>query len=247
MAGSSPEHRSPTTGPGLQGNLREGGASLAGSRHPRSISTHLLQFAAALVLPVLIFSGVPAGYYVIAQRERVDERALSATRQLAIAVDRKLGSYLLMQQALATSPELQAGDIQGFYPRAMKIYAALGANIVLRAPGRKLQLMNSSVPWGMPLDGGNPDISASEQIVLRTKGAHRFRRNQGTDEQSLGDRRHGSGTEEWRSCLLSLRGYSGGAACGRDETDEPAGRLAGRNSGSQGCHRCPIQQTRAVR
>lgn len=110
-----------------------------------------------------------AWYYVVAQRERIDESALSAARELSTAVDRELGSYIVMLQALATAPELQRGDIRGFYQRASGIYNALGANIVLRAPGEAIPLMNTSVPWGTLLAGGNPEISAFEQQAVRTR------------------------------------------------------------------------------
>ena len=67
----------------------EGDANEAesGSARRRSTSTHLLRLAAALVLPVLVFAGVLAWYYVVAQRERIDESALSAARELSTAVD----------------------------------------------------------------------------------------------------------------------------------------------------------------
>ncbi|WP_246249315.1 sensor histidine kinase [Chelativorans alearense] len=134
----------------------------------RSISAHLLRLGGALVLPILIFAGVLAWYYVIAQRDRIDESVVSAARELSIAVDRELGSHILMLQSLATAPELQRGNIEVFYRRAHRIYDALGINIVLRAPGEPLQLMNTSVPWGSPLAGGNPDIPQFEQKVRRT-------------------------------------------------------------------------------
>ena len=134
----------------------EGDANEAesGSARRRSTSTHLLRLATALVLPVLVFAGVLAWYYVVAQRERIDESALSAARELSTAVDRELGSYIVMLQALATAPELQRGDIRGFYQRASGIYNALGANIVLRAPGEAIPLMNTSVPGGPRLQAG---------------------------------------------------------------------------------------------
>lgn len=135
----------------------------------RSTSTHLLKMAGALVLPVLIFAGILTWYYVVAQRARINESAVSAARELSIALDRELGSYILMLNALATSTELHTGDIQGFHRRASDIYTALDTNIVLRAPGEQLQLMNTSVPWGTTLAGGNPDIPFFERKVLRTK------------------------------------------------------------------------------
>lgn len=148
---------------------QDGRPVLVGGTRARSARAHQLAYAGALILPVLVFAALLAWFYVDAESQRAEERARLSARQLVLAVDRELTAPTLMLQALATSPLLQTDDLAGFHAHASEIALKLGVTIVLRAPGQPIQLVNTAVPWGAPLVGGNPDIPAFEAEVVRTR------------------------------------------------------------------------------
>lgn len=135
----------------------------------RPASTYFLFFAAALVLPVLLFASLTAWTYVRAEQERALERAQALAHELSDAVDRELAGPRLVMEALATSEELRRGDLQAFHPSAAAVADSLGLTIVVRAPGQPRQLLNTSVPWGTPLPRPNPAIAEFDQRVLQQK------------------------------------------------------------------------------
>ncbi len=110
-----------------------------------------------------------AWLYVSSEQQRVRDRAQLSAQQLDLAVDRELAAPTRMLQALATSPLLQAGDLQTFYERASELARGLGVTVVLRAPGSPRQLVNTSAPWGTPPEGDNPDILALEEEAARAQ------------------------------------------------------------------------------
>lgn len=135
----------------------------------RPASTYFLFYAAALVLPVLLFASLTAWTYVRAEQERAVERAQALAHELSAAVDRELAGPRLVMEALATSEELRRGDLQAFHPSAAAVADSLGLTIVVRAPGQPRQLLNTSVPWGTPLPRPNPAIAEFDQRVLQQK------------------------------------------------------------------------------
>ncbi|AWI62273.1 hypothetical protein AB395_00006650 (plasmid) [Sinorhizobium fredii CCBAU 45436] len=135
----------------------------------RPASAFFLIFAAALVLPVLLFGTLTAWTYVQAEKERAVERAQALAHELSAAVDRELAGPRLVMEALATSEELRRGDLQAFHPTAAAVADSLGLTIVVRAPGQPRQLLNTSVPWGTPLPRPNPAIAEFDQRVPQQK------------------------------------------------------------------------------
>lgn len=135
----------------------------------RPASTYFLFFAAALVLPVLLFATLTAWSYVRAEKERAVERAQALAHELSTAVDRELAGPRLVMEALATSEDLRRGDLQAFYRTAAAVADALGVTIVLRAPGEPRQLLNTSVPWKTALPLPNPAIADFDRQVLQEK------------------------------------------------------------------------------
>lgn len=135
----------------------------------RPASGFFLVFAAALVLPVLLFASLTAWTHVRAEQARAVEWAQSAARELSAAIDRELAGPRLVMEALATSEELRRGDLQAFHRTASAVADALGVTIVVRAPGEPLQLLNTSVPWGAELPPPNAEIPDIDQQVVREK------------------------------------------------------------------------------
>jgi hypothetical protein len=166
----SPEKSPVTSGHPVSGpDTQDLNLALAHGKGARSARAHQLTYASALILPVLAFAAVLTWFYVDAEGHRAEERARLSARQLVLAVDRELIRPTLMLEALATSPLLQTGDLAAFHGRASEISRGLDVTIVLRAPGNPVQLVNTAVLWGAPLAGGNPDIPAFEEEVVRTR------------------------------------------------------------------------------
>ncbi len=167
---------------GREGDRRERPAAFqaaAGASSPsppeagwvRSTWSHLLTFGLALLMPVILFAGILAWFYVDSERERANEQARLSAREIVVAVERELAGPRLMLQALATSPLLRSGDLQSFHSQARDVSEALGSPISLHAPGQSQELLNTSIPWGGPPPEDNPQLSAYVQAATRSKQA----------------------------------------------------------------------------
>lgn len=135
----------------------------------RSTWSHLLTFGLALLIPVILFAGILAWFYVDSEQERAKEQARLSAKELVVAVERELTGPRLMLQALATSPLLRSGDLQSFYSQARDVSEALGSPIALHEPGQPRELLNTSLPWGEPPPAGDPQMSEFMQAAIRTK------------------------------------------------------------------------------
>ncbi len=138
-------------------------------RRERPASAYFLFFAAALVIPVLLFASLTAWTHVRAEQARAIERAQALAHELSAAVDRELAGPRLVMEALATSEDLQRGNLQAFHRTAAAVADALGVTIVVRAPGEPRQLLNTSVPWETALPLPNPAIADFDRQVLQEK------------------------------------------------------------------------------
>jgi len=118
-----------------------------------SIRTHLIAFALALVLPMLGLVSFLVWRYADAEQTRVLDEALLTARQTTVAIDRELTGMVATLQALATSPSLQAADLESFHQQARKALTVADAQIAVQdLHGR--QLANSHLPWGSDLTVG---------------------------------------------------------------------------------------------
>ncbi len=107
---------------------------------------------AALLLPLLTLEGYLLVQLNAAERARHEAEAREAARRVAIGVDRDLMLLQGALQLLATSDQLQRGDLAAFYQRAVTFPRAEGTAVVLRDnEGRRV--IDTRVPWGAPLDG----------------------------------------------------------------------------------------------
>ncbi len=116
-------------------------------------------FAAALIPGVLAGSILFYDLYQI-QRSQLEQGALQTARALSMAVDNDLAGINGKLQILATTPSLQAGELQVFYARAREVLTteSVGEAIVLTdATGQ--QIINTLLPFGTPLPmTGHPDM-----------------------------------------------------------------------------------------
>ena len=126
---------------------------------------YLVLLTLAILLPVLVFSGVLYLRYYNAEQERIESDLLNDARQLALTVDRDLAGLLNTLQTLATSTRLAENDYAGFYQQAERVRAMLGLNILLRDTSGQ-QIANTRLPWGATLPF---EPLAGDKQVLETR------------------------------------------------------------------------------
>jgi signal transduction histidine kinase/CheY-like chemotaxis protein len=122
------------------------------------IRTHLALMAVAILLPVVVFSGVALKHLLDGEREAALHGLHETARSTALIVDRDLGSALAALELLATTPFLETSDLEGFYKRAKPLSRGRPTwTILLDENGQ--QLVNTLVPYGTTLpNGGNRDM-----------------------------------------------------------------------------------------
>jgi PAS domain S-box-containing protein len=144
--------------------------SAAASRPALSAQTHLLIVASTLLVPILIFAAVIAGFYVQAEQNRAIERTRRLAQQLVLAVDREVAPKIALIQALATSRGLRpGGNFEAFRMRASEIADASGLIIVLRAPGERRELVNTSTRGDATPRDTDADIVAFDEQAIHTR------------------------------------------------------------------------------
>jgi signal transduction histidine kinase/CheY-like chemotaxis protein len=126
---------------------------------------YLVLLTLAILLPVLVFSGVLYLRYYNAEQERIENDLLNDARQLALTVDRDLAGLLNTLRTLTTSPRLAQNDYAGFHQQADRVRAMVGLNILLRDVSGQ-QIVNTRLPWGTALPF---EPLADDKRVLETR------------------------------------------------------------------------------
>jgi two-component sensor histidine kinase len=134
-------------------------SSAARPPRARTLRTHLVLLALALLLPALGLGLAVAWHAVEAYRSAYQARLQDTARALALALDREIGTFIATLEGLAVSPRLDAGatpeDLADFRATALEIAAARGSWIALAGPGPEYRTqMHTLVPPGAPLGGG---------------------------------------------------------------------------------------------
>ncbi|MBO1074893.1 response regulator [Roseomonas marmotae] len=128
-------------------------ASLSGSPAERrrpglSLAQRLLIFAAALLLPTLLLSGILLWRFAESEQLRLENEVRGSAAYLAETLDRKLEGQFLALRALSLSPYLRSGDLRGFHAQAAELGRAEGFYVLLRdASGNPV--IDTSRPWGI--------------------------------------------------------------------------------------------------
>jgi PAS domain S-box-containing protein len=136
---------------------------------PRSAAHFLLAFALTLLAPTLILAVLLARQYIGSERERATEALRSSAREAIIAIERDTAGPQVALEVLASAPALRDADLEIFFDRARNAATALGGTIVVRAPGDKTQLLNTSVPWGAPLPDSSADLVSFDEQATRDR------------------------------------------------------------------------------
>jgi PAS domain S-box-containing protein len=124
-----------------------------------TIRQWLAMLLAALVVPAA--AAVIALFVYSYHRERagIERSTLDVSRALMQAIDRELASAEGAMQALATSPNLDHGDLRAFYSQATEVLHYRPGNILLLSDHRRRQVVNTHLPFGVALPlHGNPDL-----------------------------------------------------------------------------------------
>jgi PAS domain S-box-containing protein len=128
-------------------------------RRAPTVRQWLAMLLAAFIVPAAL--AVIALFVYSYQRERAGlERAtLDVSRALMQAIDRELASAEGAMQALATSPNLDHGDLRAFYGQATEVLHYRPGNILLLSDSHRRQVVNTHMPFGVPLPlHGNPAL-----------------------------------------------------------------------------------------
>jgi len=88
------------------------------------IRRRLISLVGLSLLPVLVFSAVMTVIFWRQQRLAFEQQFLERVRAMAIALDRTLEGSMTLLQGLASSPELDRGDLRAFYERARRVASA---------------------------------------------------------------------------------------------------------------------------
>ncbi|MET0332847.1 MAG: ATP-binding protein [Rhizobacter sp.] len=134
---------------------------------PRPLRHQLLMLAAVGLLPVSLLGGWGIWNAIQTQRQNVERSTLELSRALASAVESEIDASMRTLEAMARSPLLASGDLQGFYAFAQNEVAARPAwvsAVLTNAKGEPL--FNTVQPFG------SPDLRVVDPVslarVLRT-------------------------------------------------------------------------------
>jgi len=114
------------------------------------IRRRLISLVGLSLLPVLVFSTVMAVIFWRQQRLAFEQQFLERVRAMSIALDRMLEGSTTLLLGLASSPELDRGDLRGFYERARRVAAAQPdwATVAVIDPATGRELLNLLQPFG---------------------------------------------------------------------------------------------------
>jgi energy-converting hydrogenase Eha subunit H len=113
------------------------------------LKTSLMMLAVCSLVPLLIFASVAVALLVEHQREAFQRETTGRAVSAMTAVDAKLRGTITVLQALATSDELQSGDLRGFYDEARRVLASQPdwLNLGLASASGE-QLIDAILPYG---------------------------------------------------------------------------------------------------
>ncbi len=105
---------------------------------------------AAVLVPALVGAAIALAYIYKEEQAFNCASMRETARALAVALDREHGRREAVLRTLASSPALQAGELQRFYAYALTVAQASDSAIILSdLQGR--QLVNTRIPLGAPL------------------------------------------------------------------------------------------------
>ena len=119
-------------------------------RQIRSITGHLLLFALALALPILLMSGLIGWAYIRQEEERIDRLAETQVATVTSEIENRLNTLRATLNVLVVSPSVMAGNVDDIRARLAHMSMPEGVWFVLRDHSGQ-QLLNTKLPPGTPL------------------------------------------------------------------------------------------------
>lgn len=136
------------------------------------LRSHLVILVLAALFPVLLFSGVMVLAFARGEQATLELGLKQTARALAVALDQELLSSIRTLEALATSEDLDSGNLAHFYGEARRVLETQKdgwVTIILTDPSGQ-QLLNLLRPFGAPLPR-RLDLSAHNQVLSTGKPA----------------------------------------------------------------------------
>jgi PAS domain S-box-containing protein len=128
-------------------------------RRAPTVRQWLAMLLAAFIVPAAVAAIALFVYSYQRERAGVERSTLDVSRALMQAIDLELASAEGAMQALATSPNLDHGDLRAFYGQATEVLHYRPGNILLLSDSRLRQVVNTHMPFGVPLPlHGNPAL-----------------------------------------------------------------------------------------
>jgi PAS domain S-box-containing protein len=117
---------------------------------------HLAALVAAVLVPMLVFSGLLLWHTAQIQRRELKEDAVALADTLAANVDRQLQGFIWALQVLAASPALDRGDVEALYQHAAAAKGILDSEIIIKNVSGQ-QLVNTRLDPSAPLPASLPE------------------------------------------------------------------------------------------
>ncbi|RTL66665.1 MAG: PAS domain-containing protein, partial [Hyphomicrobiales bacterium] len=130
------------------------------------IRAHLALFAAMLLIPALLLSGLLIRDAAGERRREAEARVVQLASDLADDISNDLERSLTILRSLSISQSLALGDLQAFHAQSRQTLVGRDAVIILLDPTGR-QLMNSAIEWGDPL--GPYSAAADLRRAVATK------------------------------------------------------------------------------
>src|SRR5262245_28055008 len=131
---------------------------------PRSLRSYLVLFAAALWLPLLLLAGVSLSRMAMLEREQLELRIESVSRDLTRMIDRELDHAISTLRTLASSRGLAAENLAVFLDRAQRALPHARSTIFLLDRDFK-PIMNARVSEGTPLPAIT-DLQTPKGVIM---------------------------------------------------------------------------------
>lgn len=131
------------------------------------IRSHLLMLALGVLAPMVVFAALTAFFLVQHERETMQRDAIGRARSTMSALDAELKGHIETALVLASSRNLETGDIRAFHEESRRVLRSQPRwlNVGLTSTAEK-QLSDAVLPYGS--DFPPPSDLDSLSLVLRT-------------------------------------------------------------------------------
>ncbi len=116
----------------------------------RSITGHLLLYALALAVPILLMSGLIGWAYIRQEERRIDSLAEAQVAAVTSEIENRLEAFRTALTVLSVGPSVVGGDANDVRRRLAQINMPGGVWFVLRDPSGQ-QILNTKLPPEAPL------------------------------------------------------------------------------------------------